>query len=281
MTINDKNVNLKKHKTIKETKYDERNKLNDLTGSEWQYNTKTVISKVYSSNLQHKLRSQHGGQKPPELCADIIKIFTKKNQIVLDPLMGVGGSLIGAALCDRKAIGIELNPKWVGIYEEVCRLEKLEKFDVFIGDANERLKEIKQESIDFVITDVPYWVMDKIAHTRSSKAGRKSNLSKFNDVSLQTKEEWLNDMKLIFTNVYPALKQNAYMAVFIGDLYREKEYHFLSAELARTISSINGFKLKSDMIWHDNSKMLHVYGYPFAYIPSLIHQHILIYRKEK
>lgn len=281
MTINDKNVNLKKNKTTKERKYDERNKLNDLTGSEWQYSTKTVISKVYPSNLQHKLRSQHGGQKPPELCADIIKIFTKKDQMVLDPLMGVGGSLIGAALCDRKAIGIELNPKWVEIYEEVCRLEKLKKFDVFIGDANKRLKEIKQESIDFVLTDVPYWVMDKIAHTRSSKAGRKSNLSKFNDIFLQTKEEWLNDMKLIFTNVYPTLKQNAYMAIFIGDLYREKEYHFLSAELAQTISSINGFKLKSDVIWHDNSKMLHVYGYPFAYIPSLIHQHILIYRKEK
>ncbi|WP_148789945.1 DNA methyltransferase [Campylobacter concisus] len=281
MTINDKNVNLKKNKTTKERKYDERNKLNDLTGSEWQYSTKTVISKVYPSNLQHKLRSQHGGQKPPELCADIIKIFTKKDQMVLDPLMGVGGSLIGAALCDRKAIGIELNPKWVEIYEEVCRLEKLKKFDVFIGDANKRLKEIKQESIDFVLTDVPYWVMDKIAHTRSSKAGRKSNLSKFNDIILQTKEEWLNDMKLIFTNVYPTLKQNAYMAIFIGDLYREKEYHFLSAELAQTISSINGFKLKSDVIWHDNSKMLHVYGYPFAYIPSLIHQHILIYRKEK
>lgn len=282
--MDDRNENIDiliKDKTAKKRKYDERNKLNNLTGSEWQYFTKTVISKIYPSNLQHKLRSQHGGQKPPELCADLIKIFTKEEQMVLDPLMGVGGSLLGAALCNRKAIGIELNPKWVEIYEEVCRLENLKKFDVLVGDANKRLKEIKEESIDFVITDVPYWIMDKLAHTRSSKTNRKSNLSKFNETDLQTKDEWLEDMKLIFTNIYPTLKQNGYMAVFIGDLYREKEYHFLSAELAKIISSIDSFTLKSDIIWHDDSKMLHIYGYPFAYIPSLIHQHILIYRKEK
>jgi hypothetical protein len=64
-------------------------------------------------------------------------------------------------------------------------------------------------------------------------------------------------------------------------MYRGQEYHFLAGELAQTISSIGGYLLKSDIIWHDDSKMLHIYGYPFAYIPSVIHQHILIFRKEE
>ena len=271
-----KQIKLKKEQT-----YDERNKLNDLTGAEWQFATKTVISKIYPSNLQHKLRSQHGGQKPPELCKDLIQIFTKKGQTVLDPLAGVGGTLIGAALCNRKAIGIEINPKWIDIYKKVCHLENLEEFPVLCGDANEKLKEIKNGSIDFLLTDVPYWIMDQLTHTRSDAAERKSNLSKFNDKGFQSKTEWLAEMKSIFTNALPALKQNGYMAVFIGDMYRGKEYHFLSADLAKTISEITGYILKSDIIWHDDSKMLHIYGYPFAYIPSLIHQHILIFRKEK
>ena len=84
----------KKSKKTKERKYDSRNKLNDLTGAEWQFATKTIISKIYPANLQHKLRSQHGGQKPPELCEDLIKIFTKKGQKVLDPLAGVGGTFL-------------------------------------------------------------------------------------------------------------------------------------------------------------------------------------------
>ena len=123
--------------------------------------------------------------------------------------------------------------------------------------------------------------MDQLTHTRSDAVERKSNLSKFNDKDLQSKEEWLAEMKSIFQNAQHTLKQNGYMAVFIGDMYRGKEFHFLSAELAKTISEIPGYVLKSDIIWHDDSKMLHIYGYPFAYIPSLIHQHILIFRREK
>lgn len=264
----------------KDPRIDPRNKLNNLNGAEWQYWTKTVLNKQYPSNLQHRLRSQHGGQKPPILCADLIKIFTKENHTILDPLAGVGGSLLGAALCGRKAIGIELNKKWKDIYSEVCRLEGLEEFPVIVGDANDKLKEIEAESIDFIITDVPYWIMDQLTKTRSAAASRESKLSKFNEKDLQTKEEWLTEMRAIFENAKHTLKKNGYLAVFIGDMYRGKEFHFLSAELARVISEIEDFTLKSDIIWHDDSKMLHIYGYPFAYIPSMIHQHILIFRKE-
>lgn len=261
-------------------KYDPRNKLNDLNGAEWQYSTKTVINKIYPSNMQHRLRSQHGGQKPPELCGDLIKMFTKTGQTVLDPLAGVGGTLLGASITGRKAIGIELNKKWADVYAEVCRLEGLEKHPVMIGDANDKLKEIEKESVDFILTDVPYWIMDQVTKTRSAAASRESKLSKFNDKDLQSKEDWLKEMKAIFTNAAPALKEKGYMGVFIGDMYRGKEFHFLSAELAKTISEIDGLVLKSDIIWHDDTKMLHIYGYPFAYIPSMIHQHILIFRKE-
>ena len=69
-----------------------KNLVNNLTGSEWKFSTKSVISKAYPVNLQHKLRSKHGGQKPPDLCSDLKKIYTKKNNLVLDPLMGVGGT---------------------------------------------------------------------------------------------------------------------------------------------------------------------------------------------
>jgi hypothetical protein len=34
------------------------------------------------------------------------------------------------------------------------------------------------------------------------------------------------------------------------------------------------------MVWYDVSKKLHLYGYQYSYIPSLIHQNILVFRKE-
>ena len=255
------------------------NKLNDLSGSEWKFSTKSVISKAYPVNLQHKLRSKHGGQKPPDLCSDLIKIFTKKNNLVLDPLMGVGGTLIGATRINRKAIGIELNKKWIRIYQKVCKLEKINIEKTILGNANEKLDDLKNDSIDFILTDVPYWNVDQLKKTRSKKASI-SKLSKFNSKKMQTKKEWLEGLNSIFEKCFKKLKNKKYMAVFIGDIYREKNYHILSAELANKISNIENFTLKSNLIWFDQSKSLHVYGYPYSFVPSMIHQNILIFKKE-
>ena len=142
--------------------YSEKNKLNNLTGSEWKFSTKSVINKVYPINMQHKLRSEHGGQKPPELCADLIKIFTKENQLVLDPFMGVGGTLLGASLVNRKAVGIDLNSRWIEIYKEVCKLEEMEEQETICADSLYALNGFKNETFDFILTDVPYWNMDAL-----------------------------------------------------------------------------------------------------------------------
>ena len=256
-----------------------KNLVNDLTGSEWKFATKSVINKAYPVNLQHKLRSQHGGQKPPDLCSDIIKIFTKKNNLVFDPLMGVGGTLLGASRANRKAIGIELNSKWIKIYKKVCKLEKIKEQKTILGDANLKIDEIKDNSIDFILTDVPYWNVDQLKKTRSKKASI-SKLSKFNKTKELTKEDWLEGLHSIFEKCFNKLKEKKYMAVFIGDIYRAKNYHILSADLANKIATIDGFVLKSNLIWFDQSKSLHVYGYPYSFVPSMIHQNILIFKKE-
>ncbi|MBN1412516.1 MAG: hypothetical protein JW969_16835 [Spirochaetales bacterium] len=264
--------------------YSQKNRLNDLTGKEWIYWTKSVINKPYPPNCQHALRSRHGGQKPPDLCADLIRIFTKKGQKVLDPFMGVGGTLLGAALCGRKAVGIELAPEWIDIYRQVCRLENIPGQTVHKGDSGTILESM-DDLFDFVLTDVPYWNMDKLSHSKGkykavgekSRENKKSKLSAFNEKS-QTKEEWLNEMEAVFIKVFPRLKAGGYMAVFIGEMYRNKRYHFLPYELAAILEK-SGYTPKANLVWYDVSNSLHVYGYLYDFIPSLIHQNILIFKK--
>ncbi|MBP7089173.1 MAG: class I SAM-dependent methyltransferase [Candidatus Omnitrophica bacterium] len=260
--------------------YDTRNSLNDLTGKEWKFMSKSVITRSYPPDFQHQLRKQHGGQKPPLLCADLIKTFTKKGEMVLDPLMGVGGTLLGAALCGRKAIGIEINKRWIDIYKQVCELEDLEVFKTFQDDCKNVLKKASSNSIDFILTDVPYWNMDRVEKTRG-KTAAKSNLSQFNHREDQTKQQWLDDLVEIFSLCYRVLKNRKYLAIFIGDMYRGKQYHILSADLAEAITEKTKFILKANLVWYDVSKNLHVYGQPHAFIPSMIHQNILIFRKEQ
>ena len=266
--------------------YSEKNRLNDLTGKEWQYWSKSVINKNYPINFQHKLRNQHGGQKPPQLCADLIRAFTKKGMKVLDPFAGVGGTLLGASLCDRKAVGIEINKKWVDVYNQVCKLENVEQQDMRVGDSKEVLKSESPESYDFILTDVPYWNMDKVERSNGkfkkvngeAKEKIKSNLSKFNEEVMKTKEEWLKDMEDIFSLCNPLLKPGGYLAVFIGDMYRNGKYHFLSNDLANVLER-NSFTPKANLIWYDVSNKLHIYGYLYDFVPSMIHQNILIFKK--
>jgi DNA modification methylase len=270
--------------------YSRKNRLNDLTGREWVYWSKSVINKPYPPDRQHRLRSSHGGQKPPELCADLIRVFTKEGQLVLDPFAGVGGTLLGASLAGRRAVGIELNPRWIELYREVCSREGIPEQRVLAGDSREWLPRLRGEGLacDFILTDVPYWRMDRVGRSRGKykRVGEpqrekpRSKLSSFNEKSYPDKEAWLAELEAVFRPALPLLKHNGYLAAFIGDMYNRGEYHFLSADLARLLAGL-GLTMKSNLIWYDVSKSLHVYGYLYQYIPSMIHQSVLVFRREK
>lgn len=272
--------------------YHTGNRLNDLTGKEWVFSTRSVINKAYPPSFQHKLRSQHGGQKPPELCAELIRTFTKAGQRVLDPFMGVGGTLLGAAISQRQGVGVELNPRWIEIYQEVCRLEGVEAQEVHCGDSREVLQTMEAASFDFVLTDVPYWDMDRRRRSTGqfkraggeAKERRPSKLSPFAGEGTATtagdegKQEWLAMLGTVFSEARRVLRPRGYMAVFIGDMYHSGRYHMLSALLADQLQALD-LTLKANLIWYDVSKRLNVYGYRYEFIPSMIHQNILIVRK--
>jgi len=160
-----------------------RNALNELTGEEWLYFTKSVWTTAYPSELGHDLRRGHGANKPPRLMARLIEFFTKTGELVLDPFAGVGGTLLGAAIArgPRRAIGIELAPRWADVYRGVVAAALAERgglgpeladlgnqdpggkrsFDpsgseLRVGDSLELLPAIPSASIDFVATDPPY-----------------------------------------------------------------------------------------------------------------------------
>ena len=93
------------------------NSLNELSGDEWLYFTKSLLTTAYPSELGHAARKTHGANKPPRLMARLIEFFTKGGELVLDPFAGVGGTLLGAAVCrsPRRALGFEIEPRWADV----------------------------------------------------------------------------------------------------------------------------------------------------------------------
>ncbi len=290
--------------------YDERNRVNDLTGKEWKYATKSVLAEGYPPDVQHDLRSEHGGQKPPRLCAELIGRFSKAGDTVLDPFAGVGGTLLGASFCEhdgtglREAIGFERNERWIEIYETVLTRENEERRargeaplaeqDLRHGDCADLIDEIADDSVELLLTDVPYWHMDELEQTRNERETRESKLGSFDGDgtaatesaastdtdggTTQTKAEWLADMAEKFDRFTDAVAPDGHLVVFIGDMYRDQSYEFLSADLARAIESTAPVTLAANLIWYDPTKDLHVYGYPFSFVPSMVHQNVLVFR---
>ena len=138
---------------------------------------------AYPSELGHAARKAHGANKPPRLMARLIEFFSRTGELVLDPFAGVGGTLLGAAIArgPRRAIGIELDPRWVGDLRDGRRrprgrarrrrpaLADLGTADpggprgvrpgglrAALGDALALLPALADASVDFVATDPPY-----------------------------------------------------------------------------------------------------------------------------
>ncbi|MFX0098572.1 MAG: DNA methyltransferase [Candidatus Hodarchaeota archaeon] len=269
--------------------YDLKNRLNDLTGKEWVFSTKSVIPKSYPPSFQHKLRNEHGGQKPPELCAELISTFTKTNELVLDPFAGVGGTLIGSTLTSRVGVGVEINPRWIEIYHEVCELEGIQCQEMILANSASMVHGIRQE-FDLILTDIPYWLMDKAPRSKGTFKrvneeakgvySEKSKLSRFNKFAPKTKEEWLETLTSVFSGCYKILRNKRYCVVFVGNMYYKGAYHLLTSDVSQCLEVI-GFVLKGEIVWYDVAKKLHLYGINYEWIPSMVHQNILVFFKDE
>ncbi len=293
---------------------DPRNTLNELTGEEWLYFTKSVWSTAYPSELGHALRKAHGANKPPRLMARLIEFFTRTGELVLDPFAGVGGTLLGAAIArgPRRAIGIELDPRWAALYAETVaslqaedggagpRLADLgandpggpRPFDpsgceLRVGDARDLLGDLPDDSIDFVATDPPYNVQlpmtmagGRLAETH---ANRRTDYAMVSDLdgdlaNLPGYPAFLDAMSGVLANVHRVLRPGRYAALIVRDAYQDGHYLFTGADLAARADAV-GLVPKGDITWYQAGTRLRPYGYPRAYVPNIAHQHIVVLRK--
>src|SRR6266567_400485 len=118
---------------------DPRNRLNDLTGREWVHFLSSVEATAYpttgAQSYGHNLRRVHPSPKPPQLMGRIVEFFTRRGEWVLDPFMGVGGTLLGCALTGRNAVGVDLSPDYVDTYREVSAQERLPLQSALVADS--------------------------------------------------------------------------------------------------------------------------------------------------
>ncbi len=278
-------------------KYHIKNPLNDLSGGEWTFFLNSVINTRFLTNGEesyaHHIRNIHPSPKPPQLMEEIIRFFTKENELVFDYFMGVGGTLLGASLSDRRAIGIDLEKNYIKAYKRANKELGLKEQVAIQGDSIEilsnpnKLKDIlKKELFSLILIDPPYG--DMMAREKTGEAlkkGKDTSATPFtnlaNDLGNMSWEIFRKVFKDSVVNSMKLLKNKGHFIIFIKDLQPKKgELNLLHADLIRDIDSVKNIKYLETKIWADQGVNLYPYGYPYSYVSNQIHQYILIFKKE-
>jgi DNA modification methylase len=266
------------------------NYLNDLSGSEWLYWTNTIYETNFPVDATHHYRKIHGAMKPPALMGEIIKFFSKKGELILDPFAGVGGTLLGAKLVGREAMGIEINPIWVELYEKIvammkgqtdCQIENPLNIKMILGDCLQIMQSLPDESISAVITDPPYGCQGQaIGFKKETHFNMKSD-EEADFGNCNNYPEYLIKIKAFGAEAYRLLRPNRYLVVMIGDRYNQGQYLPLGVRVAETLQEV-GFTWKGIRIWWNKAtqRPLKPYAIKTCFVPNITHQNILIMRKE-
>jgi DNA modification methylase len=215
---------------------------------------------------------KYRGNWAPQIPRNVILKYTKEGDLVLDPMVGAGTTLIEAKLLNRNAIGIDINPNAVKQTEQNLKFESegKSKQKCYVGDIR-NLENIDNGSIDLIITHPPY--LNIIKYSEGKIADDLSNIGSL--------KKFLVEFELAVKGLYRVLKPDHYCAILIGDTRRKRHFVPIAYNMM-TLFLKNGFVLKEDIV-----KVQHncqttpkwrsmVDKYDFYLI---MHEHLFIFRK--
>ena len=277
-------------------KYHLGNSLNDLSGAEWTFFTNSVINSRYPTagpeSFAHHIRKIHPSPKPPQLMRDIIKFFTKENELVFDYFMGVGGTLLGASLSNRRAIGVDLSARYIEAYQQASNelglpCQKTVEADSLrlVSDPLAMKELLEGDEISLIAIDPPYG--DMMNRTKTGEAAKKkldTSPTPFTNSEADLGNVPLSDFYPMFkksvADAMVHLRQRGHIVVFTKDIQPHgMATNLLHARIIEDLNDIEGLQYLGTKIWADHSVNLYPYGYPYSFVANQTHQYILIFRK--
>ena len=157
-----------------------------------------------------------------------------------------------------------------------------------LGDARAVLPTLASDSVDFVATDPPYNVQLPMTMAGGplavTHANRRTDYAMRSDLAadlanLPDYAAFLDAMSGILAELRRVLRPGRYVALIVRDAYQEGRYLFTGADLASRAAA-EGLVPKGDVTWYQAGSRLRPYGYPHVFVPNIVHQHIIVLRKD-
>lgn len=275
------------------TKYHKFNALNDLNSKEWVRFQKSWF--ILNPSPRNENVRLHPAKFPEELAQQFIEFFTKRGQVVFDPMVGTGSTLIACFESGRSGIGVELLEKYALITKE--RLMNLSNqrstskegdldeifLKVIQGDARD-VDKMNTPLFDYCITSPPYWnmLLEKGFETQQKRRHDKLDVHYSDDIrdvgNISEYEDFLDELEQIYRKVHASLKPGGYLTIIVKNIKKKGRTYPLAWDIGRRLDKF--LTLKDEKIWCQNDVKLAPYGYGRAWVSNTVHHYCLNFRKE-
>ncbi len=251
--------------------------INCMTAKEWMKSQIGVWEFFYESRDIRK-KDLHPATFPISLARKVIELFSHQGELVLDPFVGSGTSLLAAQDLNRNAIGFDLQKK----YLDLCT-KRLANYNLLNNsqqiaiqdDAHNISKYLNPESLSLIVTSPPYGNLLNRKRKNKSKRNRKDEqfdtIEQYSqdprDLGTMELEEYTKAMGDIFEVLLPLLKPKAHCVINVTDMWRENKRITLHISIVEELRR-RGYELRNTIIWNRTNIVnnIGIFGWPSNYI---------------
>ncbi len=256
------------------------NHLNCLTAKDW-LKAQIGVWQFYYEGRDIRDKGLHPATYPISLSSRCIELFTHKGELVLDPFVGSGTTLVSAHDTHRNAVGFDLSNDYVKLSQR--RLQEqgfsfgLTQQLAICDDARTVPTYLEPESVSLILTSPPYANLLNRKRKNKSRRGEERQNNQYlrveqysqdpRDLGVLPLEEYQAQMADIFQSLLPLLKPKAHCVINVPDMWWENKRITIHMALIEALRSV-GYELRNTIIW-DRTNIVNrvgIFGWPSNYI---------------
>jgi len=251
--------------------------LNCLTPREWM-RAQIGVWQFYYEGRDLRDKSLHPATFPIALARRCIELFTHRGELVLDPFVGSGTTLVAAQDTERNAVGFDLKAEYIALARSrLGEGDGATRQLAIQADAREIAGYFEPESVDLILTSPPYAnLLNRRRKNKSRRGDLRQNeqylrVEQYSqdprDLGILPLADYAQAIEAIFRDLLPLLRPRAHCVVNVPDMWWENQRITLHIAVVEALRRA-GYELRNIVIW-DRTNVVNkvgIFGWPNNYI---------------